>query len=149
MCNKAVSCSMFRNVPMSTKKNGKIKEKKPETAPWLRTPEPPRTERKRKERKEKHHGPKKKPAPKNAQEKSPRKNPRPKPAQSLPTPTRPQRPRSETEPLIPWPPDPLSCVLNVLRVLLLRLWDGSRTHPPKELGQVWPAVTKEVVPAPA
>ena len=27
MCNKAVSCSMFRNVPMSTKKNGKRKKR--------------------------------------------------------------------------------------------------------------------------
>ena len=63
MCNKAMSCSMFRKCPNvhKEKKIEKNRKQSPKTAPWLRTPEPPITQRKEKERerKNKHHGPKK------------------------------------------------------------------------------------------
>ena len=52
MCNKAMSCSMFRKSP-NVHKEKKIEKKRkqsPKTAPWLRTPEPPVTERKREEK---------------------------------------------------------------------------------------------------
>ena len=46
-----VQCSEMSQCPQ--RKKEEIKEKKPKTAPWLRTPEPPRTGRKRERRKEK------------------------------------------------------------------------------------------------
>ena len=60
MCNKAVSCSVFKKSQCPQKKKIEKKRKQsPKTAPWLRTPEPPITKEKgKREKKWEHHGPK-------------------------------------------------------------------------------------------
>ena len=52
MCNEAMACSVFRKSPNVHKKKKieKKRKQRPKTAPWLRTPEPPKTERKREEK---------------------------------------------------------------------------------------------------
>ena len=102
MCNEAMACSVFRKSPNVHKKKKieKKRKQRPKTAPWLRTPEPPKTERKEKG-KEKMGGetpwPQRKrgSAPQNAHTKTPQQDPQSMAPQSNPDPGQQKVPKSQ------------------------------------------------------
>ena len=104
MCNEAMACSVFRKSPNVHKKKKieKKRKQRPKTAPWLRTPEPPETERKEKG-KEKMGGvtpwPQRKKkggsAPQDAHTKTPQQDPQSMAPQSNPDPGQQKVPKSQ------------------------------------------------------